>query len=269
MDIGLFGDRFWVTAATVAGRRGENQDSMFWLAVSGGVVRRNGPSGPADPAPDPRGDLFVSVVCDGMGGLPDGAAASDLAVKALEGWALSDPMEDIDSAIQSFADAVSEAERRLIEEHPGSGTTVSAMLAVDDQWASVHLGDSRCYVLWEDHMWRSRDHSPVESMFREGLISEEEMNDHPLANIVSRYMGGGFFGSISVTRVPPGWDRLALCTDGAFGYMPPSDFEELLRGCGSARDLAESALERGSTDNVTAVTVLRSSERRSGPSRVR
>ncbi|MDO5852749.1 MAG: serine/threonine-protein phosphatase [Thermoplasmata archaeon] len=256
MEIGVFGREHGVTAATDAGRRGENQDATFWTAVSGG--NRVGWDGvlEREPMPDSRDDMFVAVVCDGMGGLPDGAAASSLVAGRLAEWALSCPADSLDSMIPSFADALEGAEAELMSLHPGSGTTVSAILAADGGWASAHVGDSRCYAWWDGFAWRSRDHSPVEAMFREGMISEDEMNGHPLSHIVSRHIGGGHAGSLSVSRILPGWEGLALCSDGAFGYMPPSEFGELLRSGKTAGELVDAALERGSTDNVTVVRIV-------------
>ena len=56
-------------------------------------------------------------------------------------------------------------------------------------WA--HVGDSRIYQLRGGAIKaRTRDHSHVELLLREGLIAESEMRSHPMRNFVECCLGG-------------------------------------------------------------------------------
>ena len=56
-------------------------------------------------------------------------------------------------------------------------------------WA--HVGDSRLYhVRGAALLARSRDHSHVELLLREGLINAEQAHHHPMRNFVECCLGG-------------------------------------------------------------------------------
>ena len=80
-------------------------------------------------------------------------------------------------------------------------------------WA--HVGDSRIYQLRAGSIKaRTRDHSHVELLLREGLIAESEMRDHPMRNFVECCLGGDVpLPDMSVTarnKLEPGDMLLAL-----------------------------------------------------------
>ena len=142
--------------------------------------------------------------------------------------------------------------------HSGSGTTLSAVMSIGGSWVSAHLGDSRCYRVSGRGVWRTRDQSAVEDLFRAGMITEDEMNTHPRSNVMDVCMGLGEARRTVFDDLGDDWDRLVLCSDGAFGYMGAEDFRTVLGASGSAEDIVDAAYERGSTDNITAVLIEKS-----------
>ena len=251
----LFGRAYEVTAASLTGRRESNQDCFGWVAVSSGKVFGSSSSGEIRPSSDDREDLLLAVVCDGMGGLEDGSEASRTVVEGLMEWALSSPEAATGEGQWGLLRRVAELEGEVMSRYPGSGTTVSAVLAADRGWVSVHLGDSRCYAFSDRLRWRTSDHSPAESMFRQGLISEDEMKSGPMSNIVSAFIGGGHAAETEVEDVPKGWDRLLLCSDGAFGFMDSDTFRRLAVTAEDSLEVARIAYDFGSNDNITVLTV--------------
>ena len=255
MDVKLFGRTYSLTASSAAGPRAGNQDSLCWACVSGGSFLGECSGEAAGPRPDPRGDMLVAAVCDGMGGLPDGAEAARALSGMVFGWASSCRGGAAEGLASELLSELGGFEAEIVEGLPGSGTTLSAVVASGGEWFSVHLGDSRCYAVGDGPLWRTADHSPVEAMFRAGVIGEDEMNGHPMSSMVSSYVGGGCASKAEAQRIPGGWRRLALCTDGAFGYMPPSDFEAALRSQGDAAGIVGIALLNGGRDNATVLDV--------------
>jgi serine/threonine protein phosphatase PrpC len=93
-------------------------------------------------------------------------------------------------------------------------------------WA--HVGDSRIYQLRGGAIrLRTRDHSHVELLLREGLIAESEMRNHPMRNFVECCLGGDVpLPDMSVSarnKLEPG-DLLLVCTDGLWSGLEDSDF---------------------------------------------
>jgi serine/threonine protein phosphatase PrpC len=132
-------------------------------------------------------------------------------------------------------------------------------------WA--HVGDSRIYQLRGGKILaRTRDHSHVELLLREGLIAESEMRGHPMRNFVECCLGGDApLPDMSVTsryKLEPG-DVLLACTDGFWSGLDDADIAQLAGEPSEAferavRVLAERAVARNSpySDN-TSVTAVR------------
>lgn len=253
MIIGLFGKKYDVTMASLTGRRSENQDSAGWAAVGGGF-RAEATEGVAVPTECRQGrDRFIAIVCDGMGGLSDGAYAGRYVVSGILEWFCSLDAVDADTISEKIISEISKIEKNLMTVRPGSGTTISLAMAFDGKWISAHLGDSRCYGFGKTD-YRTMDHSPVEDMFRKGLIEEEDENGHPMKNVVSAYVGGGFAEKTEIENIPE-WDTLCLCTDGAHGSVGPREFRRIAASGDAAETAAEKFYAEGSRDNITVVKI--------------
>ena len=249
-----------ITTSSETGPRSENQDCMAIVFRKDGettIVRDD-----QSITFEEDGDyLLVAIVCDGMGGLKDGAMVSRMIVDSVVSWTEEFTPSSPDSSIKSLKMVLMEAESKMMIEYPGSGTTVSIVIGTEEWWLSAHIGDSRCYVVSND-IWRTSDHSPVEEMFREGIIDEDSMNTSCFSNIVSKYIGGGFAGELEVDDISTGWKRVVVCSDGAFGYMNTSDFKTLLTTARTAEDIVISSLDNGGRDNTTVVILNRDSNTR-------
>ncbi len=142
----------------------------------------------------------------------------------------------------------------------GMGTTLSAVVLVDDHWVCAHIGDSRAYMLREGRLRRmTHDHSYVQHLVDSGRISEGEARSHPQRNVVMRVLGDFDIDpepDISIFKAYPG-DRWLLCSDGLCGVLDDTAIEDVLVSIPNqqecARRLVGMALKAGSTDNVTAV----------------
>ena len=69
--------------------------------------------------------------------------------------------------------------------------TCAVCLVQDSAAYWAHVGDSRIYQLRQAQVLeRTRDHSHVEVLLREGLITESEVQGHPMRNYVECCLGG-------------------------------------------------------------------------------
>jgi len=128
-----------------------------------------------------------------------------------------------------------------------------------------HVGDSRIYLIRNQQVVeRTRDHSHVELLLQEGLITEEEIIDHPMRNFVECCLGGDMMlPGMNITRhkkLLPG-DALLACTDGFWSGLSDEDIASLGDRTGPLEDvlrrLGEQAVRNSGqyADNTSAVAL--------------
>jgi serine/threonine protein phosphatase PrpC len=88
-------------------------------------------------------------------------------------------------------------------------------------WA--HVGDSRVYHLRRGKLVaRTRDHSHVELLVREGVIGPEQAQGHPMRNFVESCLGGEhLLPEMDLSRRQPleSGDVLLVCSDGLWAGL--------------------------------------------------
>ncbi len=205
------------------------------------------------------------VVADGMGGHNGGEIASEVATREV----LSKPKI---SSIQELAKQVNRANQAVRErsqENPtlsGMGTTLCALAQTADSndlhnLAVVNVGDSRVYVLADGELHQiTQDHSLVETMRREGKLTEFEARNHPNRNIITRSIGTHDEVEVDCWELPARiGDRYLLCTDGLTNEITDEAIKETLMMITDPQETAEqlviAAVDAEGLDNVTAVVI--------------
>lgn len=208
-----------------------------------------------------RADIGLWVVADGMGGHAAGDLASQLIVNTLA--KVPQPAK-LSTFVESVEDGLLAANKRLVamsgETKQTTGSTVVALLLHGEHAVYMWAGDSRLYRLRDGKLTQlTTDHSQVESMIEQGLISREEASGHPAGNMVTRAVGASenLFVDLDMTAVQPG-DRYLLCSDGLDKHVADREIEKIL-GQGlpkeAAQKLIDVTLSRGAIDNVTVSVV--------------
>ncbi|MBN2390931.1 MAG: serine/threonine-protein phosphatase [Anaerolineae bacterium] len=239
--------------------RNHNEDALFVL--SGEQESSN--------AVPPFG-LFM--LADGMGGHQSGELASALALRVAASWLLSHVLFALVDATDRGADqpsltdvvreAVSQANRVVTRDFPGSGSTLTCGMILGDRLFVGHVGDSRAYLLRIGQPARqlTKDHSLVNRLMEMGQLTEEEAAVHPQRNVLYRAIGQGATLEVDVFTyaLEPG-DRLLLCSDGLWGAVDEPEMWRLIqeaatpqRACAQLVDAANAA---GGNDNITVVLV--------------
>ena len=212
-------------------------------------------------------ELDFCLAADGMGG----AAAGELASKIF-----ADTTQDIFSGntdrsqkevlyrIQkAFCDANENILEHVIQnkDHKGMGCTAELLAFSNEGFIVGHIGDSRTYRLREGHLEQlTQDHTMVQQQFEEGLISSDQIKQHPLRNVIFRAVGikeelalDLIIGKIFAE------DLFLLCSDGLTDMIPDEQIREIL--CADtdisrkAEELIEEAKNAGGTDNITVALV--------------
>jgi serine/threonine protein phosphatase PrpC len=188
------------------------------------------------------------VVLDGMGGHSDGSRAADVALKSItEAFAkqiapLLDPLGFMHLALSRAHDEVVHIGRdKSLETRPRATAAICLVQEGLAYWA--HIGDSRIYHLRQEAVLeRSRDHSHVELLLREGKITEADIAGHPMRNFVECCLGGDPAipeMSVSGSRRLQRGDMLLLCSDGIWANLNDDDIAGFARGPGQLQTALE------------------------------
>lgn len=217
----------------------------------------------------PDGPVILLAVADGLGGHPAGEVASSLAVQALHDAVFTGlpalPDTDTSSLQVLLANGFSRANSDVIRRSStvpacqGMGTTMVAVL-INERGDGIcgNVGDSRAYLVKDGIRRITRDHSRVQEMVDQGLLSPDEAGSHPLRHIVTRILGRpGDHPDFSSFTLGEG--RLILCSDGLLDGISDQELCSLvtrLHFSGLCESLVESARSR-SRDNITVVAAGR------------
>lgn len=196
----------------------------------------------------------VLVVCDGVGGQQGGAAASNLTIpylaRELHAFLMNEETPDVIALLETLEHRFTQANDNILhlaQREPAlsdmATTAVVGVIAgsvLGIGWA----GDSRAYL------WRRGSISRLTADHAVGGRSHQ----------ITQYLGkpAEFQPSFRALELQPG-DTVLLVTDGVTDVLSDDDLGDLVtefRLVGAdavARAIADSALEAGTTDNVTVL----------------
>lgn len=209
------------------------------------------------------------VIADGMGGHSCGEIASNMACKGLVCFLdkihnlppycikkhLKKKFIDIDAKIREhgFTDLSC----------MNMGTTLSAMVLSQEKAVIAHVGDCRIYHLHRNNLkLLTTDHSLVQEMVEEGIITLEEGLKHPFRNKLTHVIGTNEPLELVETShidINAG-DRFILSTDGLHTNVSHNEIEDVLSTSLSphlaAEQLLAKALQGGGRDNITTIVIF-------------
>ncbi len=221
-------------------------------------------------------NIFLGVVCDGMGGLSHGEVASSTVVRAFADW-FENRLPEIPRD-ESFGQNVAVCWQQLITDSneklrdiaaqnaQSMGTTLSALLLTENKFYAAQIGDSRVYVGNRNEGFfvpLTTDHSYVADMVAKGLMTAEEARLSNEKNILTRCIGvmkdvqaDYYSGDLC------GGDYFVICSDGFCSGTLPADIIQNM-GVTDGKPLRQGMIENaianrragGERDNITAVLV--------------
>lgn len=189
---------------SLLGDRDENQDRV-------GILR--------------RGATVLAVVMDGMGGHAHGEVAAEIGLETMlklfaeAELPIADPQDFLTKIVfEAHEDVIRAGNGMDIDLMPRSTTAVCFIQ--DDQMYWLHVGDSRLYHIRDQKVLkRTRDHTHVETLLRQGIITESQINTHPMRNYVDSCLGGEIdihaITESGAMEIDEG-DVIMLCSDGVW-----------------------------------------------------
>ncbi len=214
-------------------------------------------------------DALLMVLADGMGGHLHGEVAAQIAIQYItESFQrearprLTDPFRFLSNGINNAHHAITDYS--VAHDMRDAPRTTCVVCVIQDNiayWA--HVGDSRLYLLRNQKVsMKTHDHSRVQMMIDDGLITPEEAKRHPARNRVYSCLGGDVAPQVDFSRKTPLLlgDTLVLCTD---GFWAPLSNEMIAQGfsvesvTGATQKLMDRAEKLGgeSCDNLSVIAV--------------
>jgi len=220
----------------------------------------------------PESERIIAGVADGLGGMFAGDKAAEIAVETLREWA--DPLFSAmelgftpvsDSLMQAYQ--VANDRIRSFSNAQGkpneSGTTLTVWIATRTHCLTANIGDTRCYSIRQSVRQITRDHSVADELMSQGILSPKEFASSPLRHQLTQslgtrvYVDPDIFPTDQFEEIAPG-QTVLLCSDGFYANLANTDFNQLETAPDLDRELrrlADESLDRGSTDNISAVVI--------------
>ena len=210
----------------------------------------------------------MAVLADGMGGLSGGALAAEQVIRtARQTFELFSPTDSVEKLLVTIAQeahTVIKLTAISSEKHPHS-TMVVLVITPDRGAFWAHIGDSRLYCFEGPNcVGRTIDHSHVENLVRQGRLSREDAQKHPLANVLVNALGMNERPpQVTVQRrdLLKSGDAFLLCSDGLWHYFSDAELGAAV-AMNSPRQASEMLISKAreravgtSADNCTLAIV--------------
>jgi PPM family protein phosphatase len=212
---------------------------------------------------------LVLILADGMGGHRKGELASKVAVdyvfdqvsKTISG--LNDTQDAADFLRETTEKANIKVYLGSIEDddNHGMGTTLTIAAIYEKVMIVAHVGDCRAYILRKNLMMRiTVDHTLVQELVDLDKITSEQAMKHPKRHILTRALGIPEYVTSEIYTVAlDKSDRILLCSDGLYGFVPESLIKTTVKKgknpAETASRLVEYANAAGGEDNVTVAVI--------------
>ncbi len=223
-------------------------------------------------------DHHLYVVADGMGGHASGEVASKMAIETLQDFYASTAQDPeatwpykmdkgksyeenrLITGIRLANLRIHEAQQRNSKLH-GMGTTIVALVPLDEGVLTAHVGDSRIYRLRQGKLEQlTEDHSLINDYIKMKKLTKEEIENFRYKNVIVRALGmkDSVKVDTSIDRPEPG-DTYILCSDGLCGPVSDEDIQKIAASTPDIKEAAQKLIDAanaaGGPDNVTVVMV--------------
>lgn len=204
-----------------------------------------------------------AVLADGMGGHQAGDVASAMAVEQiseqLKGCDGCDIQKSLQEAVVQANQAIYRQASQQAHLHT-MGTTVVAVGLQDKTLHYAQVGDSRLYRLRDGRLQQiTRDHSLVQELVDEGILSAEQARKSEQKNLITRALG--LESTVEVTMgmetIQQG-DSYLICSDGLSDYLDEAALTTLLANDSLpevTKTLVAAANEQGGGDNISVIVI--------------
>lgn len=205
----------------------------------------------------------IAVLADGVGGHNAGEIASKFVCDALTTWFEGHaPSESLAEEMTALEHAVETVHGDLFnlslekKKRKGMATTLAMVLQHGRSAILAWAGDSRIYRVHRGGITQlSKDHSFVEEKFREGIFTREDVEQHPMGNVITSCLGANeSMPHLGLEKIIlRKGDQLLIVSDGVSDVL---DEQQILAAMTEGVEgVLDAALQAFSNDNCSAVIV--------------
>lgn len=206
----------------------------------------------------------ILVVADGIGGHEMGEVASGIASKkfieeAVQSILLASEKSGKINFSEILLKSVKFANNKVFKLSEGktnpAGTTLVGAIVVENHIYIVNVGDSRAYLVkpHETITQITKDHSAVQELLDNKIITKEQAKNHPRRNILTKALG------LAKEVIPDIYEEemkdrtLLLCSDGLYSMVDEDEIAKTINGniYDSAEELISLANKYGGLDNIS------------------
>jgi serine/threonine protein phosphatase PrpC len=213
--------------------------------------------------------LYLAAVADGMGGHAGGEVASALAMETLKERFARTAEEAVPGTnhLQKLKTCLEEINGRIYhrasqeEQYIGMGSTLVAALVGEHEALVANVGDCRAYR-FRDRRWLqiTRDHNWREEQLLAKNLTEKEILQSPLRNLVTRSLGFEEKVEVDTFKIDiQAGDHLLLCSDGLYKSLAERQMTKIFKGKRApdkiCQRLIRTACRKAGHDNITAVVL--------------
>lgn len=208
-----------------------------------------------------QGNVLM-VVCDGMGGERKGEYASSLTLSIFkEAFEHKSRFFTFLDTYRFLRRTAALANKKILQKassnanYSGMGTTLTAVLIVNNYYYVLHIGDSRAYTFRNRQLNRvTEDQTLVNHLMKTGKITVEQMKTHPQRHILMNSLGSNPILSFDLMRRPYMEETILVCSDGLYNNLSEKDIHGVLRNTDTSEQkvnqLIRLANSNGGSDNI-------------------
>ncbi|WP_156011288.1 Stp1/IreP family PP2C-type Ser/Thr phosphatase [Streptococcus ruminantium] len=209
-----------------------------------------------------RVGIDLVVLADGLGGHRAGHIASEMAATDMGAAWVDTQLVTLSDVREWLITIIDEENQKihslgLTDEYKGMGTTLEAVVVIDNQMIYAHIGDSRVGLIRDgEYTCLTNDHSLVGALVRAGQLTEEEAQRHPQKNFVTQSIGQAepIEPDIALKTLEVG-DYVLINSDGLTNMVSIEDIRDIILSEVSLESKAETlvrfANNAGGLDNIT------------------
>lgn len=217
-------------------------------------------------------DIGFFAVLDGMGGLPGGGIASNMAKHNLPVMIQEVLSETGENLTTNIAEEILKEQVTLLsnsiyqssnKDYYTSGTTISGVWLVEEYAIFTSLGDSRGYLLpkgEKDIEQITRDHNRAAEFVEEGWLTKEAAVHHWSSCELTAFIAHKppVEPDIFIRKLQPG-DKILLCSDGLYGMVNEKYLSALLDMPKPIEKICNQMVKKANTngghDNISVICI--------------
>lgn len=218
-----------------------------------------------------KGEISLFVVADGMGGHTEGEKASRAITESLRMWWRSIEEEsyepDFFKLVASVRNYIEQANTYIYEKYNNNavcGSTVSALLLYQKNYAIFQVGDSRIYKLQKrrlsqltvDEVWEN------DVMTKKKFSPEEIIRNGKRGKLVNAVGTTPEIGITIKTDYLDGESVFLVCSDGLYKMVSPRKLTKVMKRISKGTSVREGmetlmkdVYDAGAVDNVSMIII--------------